>query len=101
MNPSRFQSLIRECIREVLQEEDLKRVCMYCELIFLTPPGKKSHGYCREHYIAMMMDLLKKPHEVAVQMADKAEVGQGFTPNTSGAKETDPLPEHEDHVFTK
>jgi hypothetical protein len=96
MNATRFQSLIKECICEVLMEvdhADIVRVCMYCDLISPTPPTpNKSHGMCKEHYIAYAMNNMDMPIEKATHKAEFKEKQGQFSPNTSGASATDPLP---------
>lgn len=94
MNSQRFKSIIRECIAEILTE-DIIRVCSYCELLKPTPPDtRKSHGYCREHYIAALREQMGMSQAEAEETCHNQSQGAiaPFPPNTSGAKATDPLP---------
>jgi hypothetical protein len=99
MKPSELKFLIRECLAEVIQEtvtetHGVVRACAYCDMI--APPlnnDNRSHGYCREHMIAFYMDQLQKTHSQAREIIDaKEKAGMQYPPNSSGAKETDPLP---------
>jgi hypothetical protein len=95
MNPADLKSLIKECLAEVLAEEKTIRACSYCDMITGAPDSlNRSHGYCKEHAVK----ALKQDWGVAEDKAKKmiedmfAENPDAFPPNTSGAKETDPLP---------
>ena len=76
----------------LLEDENLVSVCMVCDKISPLQVGsnyKKSHGLCREHYIAYMTQLRQTDIETVRKTADSKNI---TTPNTSGAKDTDPLP---------
>jgi hypothetical protein len=90
-------------LKRLLFENTTVPVCMVCEKISPrrdVPENQKSHGLCREHYIAFMTQATKRPMSLddARKSADRIEAknktkGIALTVNTSGAKETDPLPE--------
>lgn len=60
MNSIRFQQLIRECIKEVLEEVEGRRVCAWCKkdmgAIGDGQPGD-SHGICDDCLEKMKAEL--------------------------------------------
>jgi hypothetical protein len=72
------------------------RACPYCDI--LNPPEGnplRSHGLaCREHVFTALQQMWGMTPEAAksyIEMMEKKDP-DAFPPNTSGAKESDPLP---------
>jgi hypothetical protein len=61
MNKAKFTSLIKECIKEVFNE-DLQRICSWCQKDMGTVPSDKtgvSHGICSDCLKKQQADLGK------------------------------------------
>jgi hypothetical protein len=93
MTHAELQDLIKECLGEVLSEGN-NSLCPYCEL--LRPSHGGSHGFaCKEHAVpAMVRDWGMSEAQAKRLVHDKLQKNpNAFSQNTSGAKETDPLPQ--------
>lgn len=79
MNTRGFKDLVRECIKEIL-DEDVQRVCGWCGKDMGTTPGPHSgvsHGICPDCLAKQMADVkgLKKSNPPADPELDKWHMG--------------------------
>lgn len=90
--------LFKSILREIFEQREAIRACAYCDLInppVLDKTKGRSHGMCKDHYLAYWIQKRNFSPEDAQKQVNKLR-DEDFVPNTSGAKPTDPLPTKSD-----